>query len=273
MTLGQKIAALRNQYKMSQGDLAEKMNVSRQSISKWETDTSIPELDKLILLSHIFNITMDELVKSENVKSAAATTEAPECAAQPTAPKTNGTRNIIGVILLCFGALVWLLLTVLGSFLGGLFFASPFIACGAICLIFKKNIGLWCAWALFFTVNVYLRYATGISWRLTLLTLNFEPNMNYMRLAFAWIELICFIVMIVITVLRFQNNKLILNKRGKCLYAVGWAVFALLLIPFKLEAASALARYIMLFLDWARVALFTSLAVTTMRLIRSKRAK
>ena len=40
MTLGQKIFELRNKQKMSQGDLAEKLNVSRQSISKWETDLS-----------------------------------------------------------------------------------------------------------------------------------------------------------------------------------------------------------------------------------------
>ena len=53
MTLGEKISALRNQHEMSQGDLAEKMNVSRQSISKWETDTSVPELDKLIQLSEV----------------------------------------------------------------------------------------------------------------------------------------------------------------------------------------------------------------------------
>lgn len=41
MTLGEKITTLRNQHEMSQGDLAEKMNVSRQSISKWETGGSL----------------------------------------------------------------------------------------------------------------------------------------------------------------------------------------------------------------------------------------
>lgn len=65
MTLGQKIFELRNEQKMSQGDLAEKLNVSRQSISKWETDASVPELDKLIMLSDLFHITIDELVKDE----------------------------------------------------------------------------------------------------------------------------------------------------------------------------------------------------------------
>ena len=45
MTLGQNIARLRAQKNLSQGDLADALEVSRQSVSKWETDASIPELD------------------------------------------------------------------------------------------------------------------------------------------------------------------------------------------------------------------------------------
>ena len=65
MTLGERIALLRGQNKMSQGDLAEKLNVSRQSFSKWETGASIPELDKLIMMSKLFGVTLDELVGSD----------------------------------------------------------------------------------------------------------------------------------------------------------------------------------------------------------------
>lgn len=65
MMLGEKIALLRGQNKMSQGDLAEKLEASRQSVSKWETGASIPELDKLIMMSKLFNITLDELVQSD----------------------------------------------------------------------------------------------------------------------------------------------------------------------------------------------------------------
>ena len=63
MKLNEKIIALRNKYQMSQGDLAEKLNVSRQSVSKWETGASIPDLDRLIAMSELFHVTMDELVK------------------------------------------------------------------------------------------------------------------------------------------------------------------------------------------------------------------
>lgn len=66
MTLGENIARLRTQKDWSQGDLADALGISRQSISKWETDTSIPELEKLIKLSELFGVTLDQLVHGED---------------------------------------------------------------------------------------------------------------------------------------------------------------------------------------------------------------
>lgn len=63
MTMGQRLLALRTRAGLSQEALAEQLGVSRQSISKWETDGSIPDLDKLVRLSEIFGVTLDELVK------------------------------------------------------------------------------------------------------------------------------------------------------------------------------------------------------------------
>lgn len=63
MTMGQRLLALRTRAGLSQEALAERLGVSRQSISKWETDGSIPDLDRLIRLSEIFGVTLDELVK------------------------------------------------------------------------------------------------------------------------------------------------------------------------------------------------------------------
>lgn len=65
MSLGERIQMLRKEKKMSQNDLAEKLDVSRQSVSKWETDTAKPELPKLILMAELFQVSLDELVSSE----------------------------------------------------------------------------------------------------------------------------------------------------------------------------------------------------------------
>ena len=65
MTLGQNICRLRTERGLSQGDLADALGVSRQSISKWETDASVPELEKLRRLSELFHISLDALVGGE----------------------------------------------------------------------------------------------------------------------------------------------------------------------------------------------------------------
>lgn len=85
MTLGEKIFTLRNQSKLSQGELAEKLNVSRQSISKWETGASVPELDKLIALSEVFGVTLDELAKGDAV---------PRRAPESPGVRTAGTKGL-----------------------------------------------------------------------------------------------------------------------------------------------------------------------------------
>ena len=63
MPLSEKILSLRTRMGLSQEDLAEKLGVSRQSVSKWETGQSVPDLDKLIKLADLFQISVDELVR------------------------------------------------------------------------------------------------------------------------------------------------------------------------------------------------------------------
>lgn len=65
MILAEKIIRLRKQFGWSQEELAEKMNVSRQSVSKWESTNSIPDLNKIITLATIFGVTTDYLLKDE----------------------------------------------------------------------------------------------------------------------------------------------------------------------------------------------------------------
>ena len=161
MTLGEKIYLLRTEKGMSQTDLAEALEVSRQSISKWETDASIPELEKLIKLSEIFDVTLDELVRDKRSQPAQQAPTEPR--PQPQLHGTSLARKIAGTVLLCFSAMVWLLITVFGDFLAGLLFAVPFVLCGLVLLLKKRFPGLWCGWALYLCVDVYLQYATGIS--------------------------------------------------------------------------------------------------------------
>ena len=63
MILAEKIALLRKQCGWSQEGLAEQLGVSRQSVSKWELGSSIPDLDKIIRMSELFGVTTDYLLK------------------------------------------------------------------------------------------------------------------------------------------------------------------------------------------------------------------
>jgi len=65
MKLGENIRALREQFSFSQEILAEKVFVSRQTISNWENNKSYPDLHSLILLAQTFNTSIDELIKGD----------------------------------------------------------------------------------------------------------------------------------------------------------------------------------------------------------------
>ncbi len=65
MTIGQKISILRVAAQLSQEQLAEKLEVSRQSVSKWELDQSVPEVNKILQISQLFNVTTDDLLRDE----------------------------------------------------------------------------------------------------------------------------------------------------------------------------------------------------------------
>lgn len=62
MKLGDNIQKFRRRLNMSQEELAEKCDVSRQAVTKWETSESTPSLDNIILLADLFGITTDELL-------------------------------------------------------------------------------------------------------------------------------------------------------------------------------------------------------------------
>ena len=66
MTLGQKLKEIRKRFGLSQESLAEIMNVSRQAITKWESDDGLPDVSNLQALSKVFNLTVDYLLDNDN---------------------------------------------------------------------------------------------------------------------------------------------------------------------------------------------------------------
>lgn len=79
MTFSDKLIALRKKAGWSQEELAERLNVSRQSVSKWESAQSMPDIDKILQLSSLFSVTTDCLLKDtqDDPQPAAAQTPSP----------------------------------------------------------------------------------------------------------------------------------------------------------------------------------------------------
>ena len=70
MDFNNKLYELRKQKGFSQEELAGRLNVSRQTISKWEVGESAPDMEKLVAISDLFGISLDELVKGEEPQQA-----------------------------------------------------------------------------------------------------------------------------------------------------------------------------------------------------------
>ncbi len=106
--LSENIYKLRRESGLSQEQLAEKIGVSRQTISKWEGGLSKPELDKLKALSEFFQITLDELTGNQAVNFADTAQKGGEALASPKKETSKA-----GVYLCLTGAVCLILLGIL----------------------------------------------------------------------------------------------------------------------------------------------------------------
>ena len=75
MDFSEKLLTLRKAKNLTQEELAEKLNVSRQSVSKWESGQAVPELDKIVAISTVFDVTTDYLLKSSEIDDLSVKTE------------------------------------------------------------------------------------------------------------------------------------------------------------------------------------------------------
>ena len=148
MTIGNKIYELRSGARLSQEELAEKLGVSRQSVSKWETDAAQPEFDKLIKICDLFGISLDEFAGRAKI-----TPKAP-----PVHP--NPANRVIGYILMAAAIAAGILVAIFPYELDFFILAIPSVlACSLICIFKKEKTLYWCLWTLptlFSSFNFYI---------------------------------------------------------------------------------------------------------------------
>lgn len=296
MNIGERIYKYRTGKNLSQGDLAEMLDVSRQSVSKWENNSAIPDLDKIVKLCEIFEVSIDELVKGkagvENSVNINKKTQ-PENSVQTAqstyqedaSRKASNTgfpgRKIAGTILFCMAFLIILVFTMLAGIGVGFFFAVPFIVCGIICFIFKQNVGLWCAWAIYFMLDMYLRMATGVNKSIIYHTYYYtlSDNSATLHLIIGWTLYIILAVLTLLTVLRFKNKPLEMTRKTRNLLFIGIGIAVIIkllqiVLPTSAYYSYYLAHIISLesvhtiifgLIDWVKVGVVVALVATFAR--------
>ena len=224
MKLHEKIYHLRTEKKLSQGDLAEILNVSRQSVSKWETGASVPDLDKLLKMSDLFGVTMDFLVREENERTSENTQKSGEVNSEHDEKRDFSQNTVIVKEILplrkLFGAILFVSAFVF------LFMAWPLsvfaAALGVICFVFRKHTLLWCAWFTYFSLDIFMVTGTAISRRAC-----FSPyaySEYGVRILVDWAYLLLLVALIAWTVYVFCHVRYAVTPRRKIGFTLGWLI-------------------------------------------------
>ncbi len=152
MPLSEKLYTLRKERSLSQEELAEAMQVSRQAISKWESGISIPESEKLLIISRYFGVSVDWLLKDEvEMPELSGASGQPEKAGQTAQPAAEsqvfGTPFWVGLFA-CIGGAVALMIVGLVSL------CSPSVSeqIGASSTVMLDGNGVVCLLACLFLV-------------------------------------------------------------------------------------------------------------------------
>ncbi|MBQ7309251.1 MAG: helix-turn-helix transcriptional regulator [Clostridia bacterium] len=221
--LGEQIYHYRTKKGLSQQELAEKLDVSRQSVSKWEVGGAVPDLERLVKMASLFGVTLDALVTGEENETVSLsipkeTTGDETMAGVPFVPKkASGLRMtpwqmaliFLGLGLLIAGAHLFfemifrqLSFAQMGQFLlvTYLLDSLPFMVCGALCFCRLKRQPLIFAWVLVFFVYFRLNIHFAVDWYGVINTGSYILMGDTRRLLLSWLILLLFAGLMVFTV-------------------------------------------------------------------------
>lgn len=118
MKFNEKLIELRKKEGLSQEELGYKLNVTRQTISKWELGQTTPEMDKLIEMSKLFNMSVDELINEENIEDETKMNSNPDPIIEEKKIVEDGTKNN-KIRLVIIGALIIVVILIIIKLISG----------------------------------------------------------------------------------------------------------------------------------------------------------
>ena len=185
MTIGQRISDLRKEHGYSQEYVAEKLDVSRQAVSKWECDASAPDTYNLIALSELFGVSVEYIAVGKKEGQNGTGTESQEPTDRPVTVMNHyrqslGLSNIVGIIFLICGLVCGILCIVMDEE-RLLPLSMSFLVCTVFSFLQVKHKPLvihWGYWLYFFLLDIFgmtsspfvifnpAYYEGGFSWNL-----------------------------------------------------------------------------------------------------------
>jgi transcriptional regulator with XRE-family HTH domain len=164
-SIGERIYDLRNRNNMSQGALADKLDVSRQTISKWENNMCLPEAEKLLQLSEIFGVSIDYIMKGKPESQATPEpvyiyVKDPNNENKPKFDEKS-IRKYSGILLAVIGGLLTIIFALESSLF--ILLTAPLTVLGLLLATNIKHPWLMAAWVIYVAFMFFSSYLTAIN--------------------------------------------------------------------------------------------------------------
>lgn len=158
---GERLYELRSKNNMSQGDLADRLDVSRQTISKWENGACFPETEKLVLLSEILGVSVDYILKGAEEQTQPVYIYVKDAQQNP-GNNEAVVRKYVGIVF----AVVFSLAAVVILLMGGSFLAVIPGAAALLGILFAANVKhpwLITFWSFYAAVIIIAPFVSAVS--------------------------------------------------------------------------------------------------------------
>ena len=253
INLGDQIYKYRREKGLSQLELADILEVSRQAISKWETNVAVPELLNLVKMAEVFGISLDELIldkenaacptvptddekEEETDGDERSHTESDAAELQtycvPPIKSKSIVKTIFGALFLLLGAGLSVLLLREGEFVWGAIILIPFVLSAIFCLKQLRHALLWCVETWFAFVMMYLSYTTGVYWKNVLYTMYYISEGDHISpwyLIISWASFFILVLLIFATIWVYRKHRPVLSLKKH----IALAIAALTVFPIK----------------------------------------
>lgn len=205
---GERIYKLRNGKNLSQGDLADKLNVSRQTVSKWENGMCMPETEKLVQLSEIFKVSIDYILKGEEGVNEPIYIHVKEDNGNQSKVSEKIVRKYVGIVLAVLFSVLAFIMIITGGYIAAII-PGAVVLLGILLASNIKHPWLITFWATYIVLITVFPFISRINLLMIFNPIIYTPGYTYHLLwgYGIWIVLLILIVSTVITKKRSSSKK------------------------------------------------------------------